>query len=78
MGNNRPVKTKYWLKFLKFKNCHHVRTKASHHQYKCPKCKRPIVHRESYKEIPAMHLRTNLKTMGLTLEYLYKWIEENC
>ena len=78
MGNNRPVKTKHWLKFLKEKNCRYLRTKASHDHYKCPSCKRTITHREKDKDIPAMHLKTNLATMGLTLEYLYEWINNNC
>lgn len=71
MGNNRPVKTKDWLKFLKSKNCRYLRTKASHNHYKCPNCLRTITHREKDKEIPAAHLRTNLQTLGLTLDYLY-------
>lgn len=29
------------------------------------------------KEIPFMHLKTNLASMGKTLEYLYDWIEKN-
>lgn len=28
------------------------------------------------KEIPAMHLKTNLETMGYDLEYLYNWIDK--
>jgi predicted RNA binding protein YcfA (HicA-like mRNA interferase family) len=78
MGNNRPVKTKDWLEFLKSKNCKYIRTKASHVHYRCPNCWRTITYREKDKEIPAFHLKTNLSTMGLTLDDLYKWIEENC
>ncbi len=78
MGNNRPVKTKYWLKFLASRNCRYLRTEASHDHYKCPNCFRTITHRGKDKEIPPFHLKTNLRTMGLTLEFLYTWIEENC
>jgi hypothetical protein len=78
MGNNRPVKTKHWLKFLDSKNCKYKRTTASHDHYKCPNCFRTITHREKDKEIPAFHLQTNLKTLGLTLKDLYTWIQENC
>jgi predicted RNA binding protein YcfA (HicA-like mRNA interferase family) len=77
MGNNRPVKTKYWVKFLEAHGCQYIRTKASHFHYKCPNCFRTITFRENYKEIPAFHLKTNLETMSKTLDYLYKWIEEN-
>ena len=55
-----------------------MRTRASHDHYKCPGCNRTIMHREKDKEIPAMHLQTNLRTMGLTLKDLYDWIEKNC
>ena len=78
MGNNRPVKTKDWVAFLKEHDCKYLRTKASHDHYKCPKCIRTITHREKDKDIPSLHLRTNLFSMGLTIEYLYKWIKENC
>jgi hypothetical protein len=77
MGNNRPVKTKDWIAFLLFCGCKYLRTTASHDHYKCPNCFRTITHREKDKEIPAMHLRTNLFTMGKTIDELYKWIEEN-
>lgn len=78
MGNNRPVKTKNWIKFLLAHNCIYKRTTASHVHYKCPNCFRTITFRELDKEIPSLHLRINLQTMGKTLEYLYSWIEENC
>lgn len=77
MGNNRPVKTSDWEAFLKFLGCRHIRTKASHDHYKCPNCFRTITHRGKDKDIPAFHLKTNLTTLSLTLDYLYKWIEEN-
>lgn len=78
MGNNRPVKTKDWIAFLKAHKCVKKRTKASHDIYKCPGCWRAVTHREKDKEIPPLHLKTNLHTMNLTIEYLYNWIEENC
>lgn len=78
MGNNRPVKTKDFIAFLEAHGCKHQRTKASHDHYKCPNCFRTITIREKDKEIPAMHAKTNLATMGLTLQYLYDWIEKNC
>lgn len=76
MGNNRPVKTKDWVRFLEFKNCKYLRTKASHVHYKCPNCWRTITFRDKDKEIPVTHLRTNLKTLGLTLGDLYAWIDK--
>ncbi len=78
MGNNRPVKTKDWIAFLKFNHCRYIRTTASHDHYKCPNCFRTITHRENDKEIPAMHAKTNLATMDKTLKELYDWIDKNC
>lgn len=78
MGNNRPVKTIDWVAFLKAHNCRYLRTEASHDHYKCPNCLRTITHREKDKDIPALHCKTNLKTMGKTLKDLYEWIEKNC
>lgn len=77
MGNNRPVKTKDWVAFLESHGCKYQRTKSSHDHYKCPNCFRTITHREKDKEIPALHAKTNLKTLGKTLQELYEWIEEN-
>lgn len=77
MGNNRPVKTKDWIAFLVAHGCKYQRKKASHNHYKCLGCFRTITHREKDKEIPALHAKTNLATMGLTLRYLYDWIDKN-
>ena len=73
----RPIKTKDWVRFLEAHNCKYKRTKASHVHYQCLGCFRPVTHRSKDKDIPAMHLQTNLKTMGLSLDYLYEWIKNN-
>ncbi|TLV03357.1 type II toxin-antitoxin system HicA family toxin [Dyadobacter luticola] len=78
MGNNRPVKTKDWIRFLEAHGCMKSRHQdGSHEKWKCPGCFRTITFRHSEKEIPALHIRTNLDSMKLSIEYLYKWIEEN-
>ena len=77
MGNNRPVKTSDWIRFLKSRDCKYNSTEASHTKYKCPGCMRSIIFRDKDKDIPATHLKTNLKTMGLTLKDLYDWLEDN-
>lgn len=77
MGNNRPIKTKIWIRFLEEHGCEELRTRASHTQYKCPNCIRPITLRTAHKEIPPLHLQTSLRTMGLTMKYLYDWIKKN-
>ncbi len=78
MGNNRPIKTKCWVAFLLAHGCEYLRTQSSHDHYKCPCCIRTITHREKDKDIPALHLKTNLTTMGKTLKELYEWVEANC
>ncbi|KQS28318.1 type II toxin-antitoxin system HicA family toxin [Dyadobacter sp. Leaf189] len=77
MGSNRPVKVNDWVAFLEAHDCKYMRQKASHEHYKCPGCFRTITHRPADKDIPPLHLKTNLKTMGKTLDYLYKWIDDN-
>lgn len=73
----RPIKTKDWIRFIVAHGCKYKRTKASHVYYQCPNCFRPITHREKGKDIPPMHLASNLKTMGKTLDYLYQWLKDN-
>lgn len=77
MGNNRPVKTKDFIAFLVAHDCNYIRTEASHVHYKCPNCIRTITFREKDKDIPPLHLKTNLTTMGKSLKYLYEWIKNN-
>lgn len=77
MGNNRPVKKKYWIRFLIAHGCEEQKRKTgtSHVFWKCPNCIRTIVFRNQNKEIPFIHLKTNLDTMGYDLNYLYDWLD---
>jgi len=77
MGNFRPLSTKCWITFLLYKGYIYDRTSSSHHQYKKPG-QRTIPVWGNEKEIPPFHLRTSCKTIGCTIEELYKWAEENC
>ena len=77
MGNNRPIKTKDWVAFLLAHDCKYLRARASHDHYKCKGCFRTITHREKDDEIPLLHLKTNLKSMGLTIQDLHDWIKNN-
>ena len=73
MGNNRPVKKEDWIRFLQHYDCKEVRHKGTSHQHwKCPNTFRTITFRGQGKEIPALHLKTNLTSMGYDLNYLYK------
>jgi len=75
--NKGPVKTKDFVAFLKYKKCVYKRTEASHDHYKCPNCWRTITIREKDKEVPFFHIKTNSTTMGIKVEEVYNWINEN-
>jgi predicted RNA binding protein YcfA (HicA-like mRNA interferase family) len=74
----RPIRTKDWIAFLKAHGCTFIRINASHHIYKCPGSIRTIVFRGNEKDIEPYHIKTNLRTLNLSLQELYKWIDENC
>lgn len=78
MGNNRPIKTKNFIKYLHHLGCKKKGVNASHHKYKCPNCHRSIIIREADKEIPPMHIRSCAKTLNVTVQQIYNWIEKNC
>jgi predicted RNA binding protein YcfA (HicA-like mRNA interferase family) len=75
----RPIKTKIFLKFLKHCKCYEVTNKSggSHSYWKRPGLTRRIVIRKADKEIPPLHIKTNLFTLGLRYEDLEKFIEES-
>jgi predicted RNA binding protein YcfA (HicA-like mRNA interferase family) len=75
--NYRPLATKCWEKFLNSKGFVAKRKKGSHYQFIKPG-KRTIPVWLDEKEIPAFHLKTSCRTIGITLEELYKWVDENC
>ena len=77
MGNFRPLPLKCWESFLKLKGFKYERTKGSHFIWIKKGCRSiPVWGNE--KEIPAMHLKTSCRTIGITLDDLYKWAEQNC
>jgi len=70
-----------FLKYLKHLGLVHVRTESSHHIYDYPeshpngKLKRPIVVRPKYKDIPLLHIHTNLKNAGVSKEDFELWLK---
>ncbi len=74
----KPVKTKCWVKFLLLNGFELSRISSSHHQYKKTGVFRPIPVWGAKKQIPAFHIRTGLKTMGVSPETFFAWLEENC
>lgn len=76
MGDFRPIKTKYFIKFLRQNGCYRTGTKSggSHTYWKKAGLTRRITIREADKEIPPLHIKTNLQTLGLKFEDLEKFI----
>ena len=77
MSNFRPIPTKCWESFLQHRGFICKRTKGSHDQW-VKKGHRTIPVWGNEKQIPALHLKTSCLTLGITLNELYEWIEENC
>lgn len=78
MGNHRPVRVACWERFLRTRGCAFDRIQASHHVWKCINCYRSIIFRGAEKEVPADHLRTNLRSLGIPFEEFLGWIGKNC
>lgn len=77
MGNFRPLDTSCWEKFLTLKGFISTRSKGSHFQWKKSGCRTiPVWHDE--KQIPALHLKTGCFTIGITMQELYAWADNNC
>tara|TARA_R110002049_G_scaffold85844_6_gene218279 strand:+ start:9199 stop:9435 length:237 start_codon:yes stop_codon:yes gene_type:complete len=74
----QPIKTKVFIKFLKHNKCYKVKEKSggSHSYWKRPGLTRRIVIREADKEIPPLHIKTNLSTLGLKFEDLEKFMNK--
>jgi len=77
MGDFRPIKTKCWIKYLEHLGYSFNRVKGSHFQYTM-EGKRTIPVRENDKDVPALHLRTSCKSLGINIDDVYDWIEKNC
>ncbi len=72
-----PLPTKCWEAFLHEKGYQNVRTKGSHDQW-TKKNSRTIAVWGNEKEIPALHLKTSCKTIGIELSDVYEWAKNNC
>ena len=55
----------------------YIRTSGSHDQWKKRGCRTIPVWGDE-KEIPAIHLKVSCRTIGVTLEELYAWVDKNC
>ncbi len=74
----KPIPTKKFEKWLKKKGLVYKRTEDSHDiwDYKDNSLLRPVTFRGAYKEIPPMHIQTNLQTLGVDYKTFEKEIKE--
>ncbi len=67
MPKLRSVKRKTFVKFLIYIGCFYKRTKGDHDVYDRSGLKRPIIITNS-KDVPELHIRTNLRALGISIE----------
>ena len=71
-----PIKTRTFRKFLKKQNCKFVRIKGDHEIWRKQNLIRDIVFVTNEKEVPPFHIKTNLKTLNISVEEFLKIINE--
>jgi len=62
-----PVDNKTWRKFLNHIGCKKIRQKGDHLVYSREGLIRPIIFR-SRGDVPILHIKTCLKTLGMTIQ----------
>lgn len=77
MGKHRPIPTKCWINFLLSIGYKSVRTSSSHHQY-TKSGKRTIPVWGNEKEIPALHIKTSCRSIGISVDEFLSWADKNC
>lgn len=78
MGKHRPIRVACWVRFLRAHGCDYDRTQASHHLWKCNNCFRSIIFRGAEKDIPADHIRSNLRSLEIEFDYFLDWLSKHC
>lgn len=71
-----PVKTSVFRKFLKSQNFFFIRIKGDHEIWRKEGIIRDIVFITNEKEIPPFHIKSNLKTLDLSIEKFMEIIEQ--
>lgn len=64
----KPIPTRKFRKFLKSLGLVKIRTESSHEIWDRPDDSliRPVTVDSNYKEIPRLHIQTNLRTLGIS------------
>jgi hypothetical protein len=71
----KPVPTKKFVQFLKEIGLEHLRSKGDHEIWDYPENSsllRPVTFISKDKTVPALHVDTNLKTLGMTYKEFNK------
>ena len=76
MPRLRPIKRTLFVKYVLSKGCFLKRTEGGHAVYDKTGLNRPIIIQHHFKEVPIHHIKTNLNTLGETLEQFHKDIEK--
>ena len=69
--NNLPLND--FIKFLESKDCKCIRHHKGHYIFSHPKAMRPITFQDHIDPVPMRVIKTNLKTLGLTLADIRKF-----
>ena len=77
MGSTPPVDTSCFENFLLYKKCYPANG-TKHKKWKCPGCFRSIMFDRNSKEIPYLHVQTNLRNMGISMRVFKEWADKNC
>jgi hypothetical protein len=65
--NPHNVSISDFKRFLDSKGCKEIRHHKGHYVYSHSKCTRPIIFQDHIDPVPLMVIKTNLRTLGLTL-----------
>jgi len=74
----RQIETELFIEFLKSKGLIYKRHEPSHYTFDNPPDKpqfdRPLIVRLKHKEIPILHIHTNLTTAGISHQEFADWL----
>lgn len=76
MGELQSIKTSLFRKFLLSQGLVHARTRGDHEVWSKPGMTRPVIIQAKNKNVPAAHIRTNLKTLGLSVPEFLEIMKE--
>ena len=66
----KPIPAARFRKYLKSKGLVHKRTEGGHELWDTPvdNLPRPVTIQTHFKEVPLLHIKTSLKTMGVSVK----------